>query len=656
MEDIISRIKKNPYDEVQDLSISELVDIIQYSRDKFFNSESVISDNIYDLIIDFLTFKDPKNKILKEIGFKVDDKKKVKLDYYLGSMDKIKPPSNKLEKWLMDYKSPYILSEKLDGVSALLIYKKNGEIKLFTRGTATHGIDISQILKYLPRIPTYEKMLDYTKKFKLKTRKDDNLISFRGELIISKKEFDEKWKSTKSNARNTVSGLVNSKKIDPTLANSTSLVLYEMVDPNLKLLEQLKYISQMDFKTVHYKDFKKIDFETLSSYLVKRKDKSKYIIDGIIVSNNELHNKNEKGNPDYAFAFKDILEDQKAVTEILDIEWNVSKDGYINPTVIIKPVEIGGVNINRVTAYNAKYVVDNNLGKGAKIELIRSGDVIPKITKVLKPSKTPDLPKGKWKWNETKVDIITCNMNCREIDIKNIHYFFSTLDTKGMGQKIVEKIYDSGLKTIPDILKAKTDDFLKVDGFKEKSASNLVDSIKNALTNESNGVNLYDIMKASNKLGHGMGGERSKLILEKYPNLFNEYKKWSKNEFINKLKEIPGFEDKTSQQFVENFDSFMKFFKSIEKYIKLKKIIIVKKKKSSLNGKILVLSGFRDKDLEKLLETIDVKVSNSVSKNTNILVVKDKSVMDEETGKVKKALELGIKIITKDDLLKLTST
>ena len=512
------------------------------------------------------------------------------------------------------------------------------------------------ILKYLPRIPSYEKMLEYTKKFKLKASKEDNLISFRGELIISKKEFDEKWKSTKSNARNTVSGLVNSKKIDPTLANSTSLVLYEMVDPNLKLLDQLKYISQMDFKTVHFKDFKKIDFETLSSYLVKRKEKSKYIIDGIIVSNNELHDKNEKGNPDYAFAFKDILEDQKALTEILDIEWNVSKDGYINPTVIIKPVEIGGVNINRVTAYNAKYVVDNNLGKGAKIELIRSGDVIPKITKVLKPSKTPDLPKGKWKWNETKVDILTCNMNCREIDIKNIHYFFSTLDTKGMGQKIVEKIYDSGLKTIPDILKAKTDDFLKVDGFKEKSASNLVESIKNALTNESNGVNLYDIMKASNKLGHGMGGERSKLILEKYPNLLNEYKKWSKNEFINKLKEIPGFEDKTSQQFVENFDSFMKFFKSIEKYVKLKKAIIVKKKKSSLNGKILVLSGFRDKDLEKLLETIDVKVSNSVSKNTNILVVKDKSVIDEETGKVKKALELGIKIITKDDLLKLTST
>ena len=225
-----------------------------------------------------------------------------------------------------------------------------------------------------------------------------------------------------------------------------------------------------------------------------------------------------------------------------------------------------------------------------------------------------------------------------------------------MGLKIVEKIYDSGLKSIVDILKAKKEDFLKVEGFKEKSADNLVESIKKAITGDSNGLNFYELMKASNKLGHGMGGERSKLILEKYPNLLNDYKKWNKKVFVEKIKEIPGFEDKTSQQFVDNFSNFMKFYKSIEKYVKIKSLKIVKKKKSELNGKIVVLSGFRDKDLEKTLETIDVKVSGSVSKNTNILVVKDKGVIDEGTGKVKKAQELGVKIITKDDLIKLTNT
>ena len=141
-----------------------------------------------------------------------------------------------------------------------------------------------------------------------------------------------------------------------------------------------------------------------------------------------MHKRNTKGNPDYAFAFKDILEDQKAISEIVDVEWTVSKDGYINPVVIINPVEVGGVEISRITAYNAKYVVDNKIGIGAKIEIIRSGDVIPKILNVLKPANKTSLPDGEWDWNESKVDIITKNLNCKEVEIKNIHYFFSTLE------------------------------------------------------------------------------------------------------------------------------------------------------------------------------------------------------------------------------------
>ena len=158
-------------------------------------------------------------------------------------------------------------------------------------------------------------------------------------------------------------------------------------------------------------------------------------------------------------------------------------------------------------------------------------------------------------------------------------------------------------------------------------------------------------MKASNKLGHGMGSERSKLILEKYPNLLSDYKKWSKEDFINKIKDIPSFEQKTSQIFVENFPDFIKFYKEIEKFVNIKSD--VKIKKSDLNGKTIVLSGFRDKDLEKLLKELDVKIVNSVTKNTDFLVVKDASVLKDKTGKVKKAEDLKIKIISKDTLLKM---
>ena len=654
MESIINNLIQDPYNYSKNLSVSKLEEIIKFAADKFFNDESVISDSIYDLLIDFLRHKDPKNKTLKTIGAKIKSKNKVKLDYHLGSMDKIKPPSNQLEKWLKKYPDkPYILSEKLDGVSGLLIYKKNGDIKLYTRGTATHGIDITPIVKYITKVPSFDRMKKYVTNQKIKsTSKSDNLISFRGELIISKKIFESEWASTKSNARNTVSGLVNSKNLDPILAGSTYFVVYEVVDPELTLLEQFKISKEIGFRTVHFKTVNEINYSILSEYLKKRKNKSKYVIDGIIVSNNVFHERNTKGNPDYAFAFKDILEDQKAISTIEKLEWNVSKDGYINPTVVIKPVEIGGVTISRITAYNAKYVVDNKLGKGAKIELIRSGDVIPKILKVLKPANKPDLPEGNWKWNNTKVDIIT-EENLKEIDIKNIHFFFSSLDTKGLGERIVEKLYDSGLKSILDIVKAKKEDFLKVDGFKEKSSQNLVDSIKKSLSNNSNGIELEDLMAASNQLGHGMGSKRCKTILDKIPNLLTEYTNWTKNEFINKIKEIPGWDDKTSEQFVTNFPKFIEFYNKIKEYVIIKnKSVKTKKKKSKLNGKIIVLSGFRDKDLEELLKELDVKVTNNVSKNTNILIVKNNDVLEEKTGKVKKAEELDVSILTKDDFKK----
>ena len=651
MEKHIVQLSEDPYNYAKDLNVKDLEEIISYASDKFFNEESVISDAIYDLLIDFLRYKEPKNKLLKKVGSEVKSKNKIELDYYLGSMDKIKPPSNQLEKWINKYKSPYILTEKLDGVSGLLIYKKDGNIKLYTRGTATHGIDITQIVKYITKIPSFDRMEKFVKKKKLNSSKNDNLISFRGEIIISKKTFDSEWSSTKSNARNTVSGLVNSKNLDPILAGTTNFVVYEIVDPIMKLSEQLKLSNEIGFRTVHSKEFKELTYSILSEYLKKRKDKSKYLIDGIIVSNDEIHQRNKSGNPDYAFAFKDVLEDQKAKSTIVDVEWKISKDGFINPTVIIKPVEIGGVTISRITAYNAKYVVDNKIGKDTEIELIRSGDVIPKILKVIKPAKEADLPEGKWKWNDTKVDIISLETNSKEIDIKNIHFFFSSLDTKGLGEKVVEKIYNSGLKTIKDFVNATKEELLQVDGIKEKSADNLIKSINKALTNNSSGIELYVLMAASNQLGHGMGKERCKLVLEKYPDLLTEYKKWKKEEFVNKIKEIPGWEEKTSQQFVNNFSKFIIFYESIKDKVKIKDSVKTKKKKNSeLNGKTLVLSGFRDKDLEKLLEDYDVKISNSVSKNTDYLVVKDQSVINEKTGKVKKAEELSINIITKNEL------
>ena len=648
MMNIIKKIKLNALETISELSIKELEEIIVYVADKYYNTSiSIIDDATYDLLIDFLRLREPKSKILKNIGAPIKSKNKVKLDYHLGSMDKIKPAdSNKFDSWIKKYKGPYNLSDKLDGVSALLVYKKNESIKLFTRGTATEGQDITVLIKYL-NLPSFEEIKEYVSKKKIVADDKDNLMAFRGELIINQKIFEKNWGNTLKNARNSVAGLVNSKNINSDLAKDTNLVLYEVVDPFLKIDDQFKILNELGFKVVKNKTVTTLSFEILSKYLRDRRSNGEYLIDGIIITDSKKHDRNTDGNPEYAFAFKDILEDQITQSTIIQIEWNISKNGYLNPTVIIEPVSIGGVEIKRVSAHNAKYVVDNKLGVGAKIEIIRSGDVIPYIQKVIKPATKIDLPKGKWHWNETEVDIISNDMESDELKIKNLQFFFSTLNTKGMGKKNVEKIYNSGLNTIEKILKAKESDLLKIEGFQEKTSSNLILAIKESLTN----VNLAKLIAASNALGEGIGECRLKQVLDTYPNLITDYKKWSKKEFIDKIKELEGWEDKTSSILVNNFDEFIKFYNKIKSYITLEKKIEIKQ--SKLTGLTIVLSGFRDNDLQEKLESIGVKISSSVSKNTDYLVVKDQETINEGTGKVQKAQDVGVKIITKEQLVKL---
>ena len=646
--DIIKKIKLNALETISELSVKELEEIIVYVADKYYNTSiSIINDATYDLLIDFLRLRDPKSKILKNIGAPIKSKNKVKLDYHLGSMDKIKPVDcRKFDSWIKKYKGPYNLSDKLDGVSALLVYKKDESIKLFTRGTATEGHDITVLIKYF-NLPSFEEIKQYVSKKKIVSDDKDNLMAFRGEIIINQKIFEKNWSKTLKNARNSVSGLVNSKNINSDLAKDTNLVLYEVVDPFLKIDEQFKMLNELGFKVVKNKTVSTISFEILSKYLRDRRSSSEYLIDGIIITDSQKHDRNTDGNPEYAFAFKDILEDQITQSTIIKIEWNISKNGYLNPTVIIEPVCIGGVEIKRVSAHNAKYVVDNKLGVGAIIEIIRSGDVIPYIQKVIKPALKIDLPKGTWYWNETEVDIISNDIESDELKIKNLQFFFSTLNTKGMGKKNVEKIYYSGLNTIEKILKANESDLLKIEGFKEKTSSNLILAIKESLTN----VNLARLIAASNALGEGMGERRLKQVLDTYPNLITDYKKWSKKEFIDKIKELEGWEDKTSSVLVNNFDEFIKFYNKIKSYITLEKKIEIKQ--SKLTGLIIVLTGFRDNDLQEKLEAIGVKISSSVSKNTDYLVVKDKETINDGTSKVQKAQDAGVKIITKDQLIKL---
>ena len=635
----IKQIKtsKDIINTIHEFTIEEIEEILIFASDKYYNTDNpVIEDNIYDILIDFLRLKNPKSKILKTIGTTVVHKNKVKLDYWLGSMDKIKPPSPQLQIWMNKYQKPYHLSDKLDGISALLIYRYDKTINMYTRGTSDVGIDISSLIKYI-KVPSWEQINQILSKQKISGK--SNLIAVRGELIMNKHTFEKKYSELK-NPRNTIAGLVNSIKINPERASDTDLIIYEIIDPNITIVNQMKLITNLGFNCVEYTIInKELTFEQLSKYFSNKRTKSDYQLDGIIVTNTEEHKHNNTGNPDYAFAFKDILEDQIAITDIIDIEWNISKDAYIIPTIILKPCIISGIEIKRVTGNNAKHVISNKLGPGAKVKIIRSGDVIPKIIDVIKPGNVK-LPPGDWTWSSTKVDIILSSLTNSDVIKKNLYYFFSTLKTKGLGEKIIDKLYTAGLDTIPKIyaLTESTLKSLNIDGFKEKTISNLLSSIKKSST-----VTLAELMHASNKLRHGFGIERIKLILDNFPDIMNI------NVSIDDIKNIDSFDTKTASLFVSNLPEFITFYNSIKKYITIK---TTKVKKGKLNSIVFVFSSFRDKELQNEIELNGGKVTSSVSKNTNYVIIKD-TKSNINTGKVKTAKELGIKIITRDQCLAL---
>ena len=627
---------------ISKLSVNELEYILIYASDKYYNtSNSIITDDIYDIVIDFLKIKNPKSLILKQIGSTIKSKNKIKLDYYLGSMEKIKPTSNHLEIWQKKYNKPYNLSDKLDGISALLVYSFDKKINLYTRGTSEEGLNISKLIKYL-KLPDYNDIYNYCNKNNIKGSK--NIIAFRGELVLKKNTFINKWNIKFKNARNTIAGLVNSKSIDPELAYDVDLVLYEVVEPFYNINKQFKIISDLKFNIVINKNVDDLSYEKLSLYFKKRRKISEYDIDGIIVTSCENNIRNIKGNPEYAFAYKDILDEQIAETKVIDIEWNISKHGYIKPTIILEPIIIGSVKINRVTGNNAQFIIENNIGPGTILKIIRSGDVIPKVIEIIKSTK-PLLPTIKYHWNESKVDIILDKQeNNKDLLIKNLYFFFSNLDAVGLGEKNISKLIEAGFDTIPKILNINKEELLSVNNFKEKTANNLINSIKKCVTN----VSLAKIMTSSNKLGIGIGYEKIKQILLVYPELLKIYKKWTKDIFINNLIKINGFEEKTATLFVNNFDNFIEFYNSIKKYITIEKVKSVSNN-NLLNNKIILFSGFRDKDLENKIKELGGKINSTISKNIDYLIIKDNSILN--TVKVKKALELNIKIITKDDFI-----
>ncbi len=620
-------IQDNPTAFLQKAKKKDIIDLLKRADEAFFNTgNTILSDDIYDIIKDHVRDKYPKDPYLKRVG--ADEENKVKLPYYMGSQNKIRDDENEIAKFQAKYSGPFVVSDKLDGISCLITADK-GKIKIYTRGNGTEGQDISHILDMVQGIPSI----------------GTQSIAVRGELIISKKNW-ETLKDMGANARNLVAGTINSKIPNRNVISKIEFVAYNLLNPKMKLDESLQFMKSMKFKVVRHVVSQQLSLRLLSDYLQSWRDNSEYVIDGIVVSDNGIHNVTKGKNPEYSFAFKSIHTHEQVEVIVTGVEWNVSKDKYMKPIVKFNEIDLDGVKIKQATGFNAAFIEKHKIGAGSRIVIIRSGNVIPHILNVLTPSATnkPSLPgpEVSYKWNDTHIDIILQDEKNRDHDIKNMTYFMKVLDVDHMGAGNITKIYDAGFDTIKKVVHITKQDLLKIEGFKEKSATNILTALDKV-----KGTDCLSLMDASNMLGRGFSAKKIRLITDIYPFILKHDKKSRKDALaltVADLVKVDGIAEVSASLFLDNLPKFYDFYDNLGiKCQVADEITQVAVESSNIKGKSFVFSGYRNKDTETYIERSGGFIKTSVSKNTDYLVVADKN---EISGKISKAQELGVKIIS----------
>lgn len=627
----IKSIEKNPQKYVEKINDDELVELLEKLSDAYYNSDKpLVTDATYDTLVDVLKQRNPDNKFLKKIGAPIKGtKEKITLPFEMGSLSKIKPGKNEIDKWKNKYKGPYMISDKLDGGSAQIYKNQSGKVFMFSRGDGTTGQNISHLLKFVVSQKTLDDL--------------PNGTSVRGELIISKNDFK---KIKMKNARNAVTGLINSKTVKTDVANVAQFVTYAVLNPRYEYTKQMELLDKYGFNVVNHKFVKEISENILSKYLIDRREKGEYEMDGVVCIDCSKIYAHEGGRQDHEFAFK--IDKDGVETTVKKVEWNPSKDGYLKPTVWIEPVDMDGTTTEKATGKNAKFIVDNKIGIGAVIKITKGGDIIPDIVEVVKPAKEVQMPTFPYKWNSTEVDLILKDENDANgkqlVTIKAMDHFFTKLGVKYLSEGIITKLVEAGYDSIASIMKADKDDLSELDGIGKKTVEKIFKEIDRAFDE----MTLETFMAASNKLGRGLGSRKLAEIIEMYPNILKE----PEDGLYDKILKVPGFSDTTSELFVTNFKSFKKFYKEIAKIKDLSRFENITSKKTSdkFKDQSFVFTGTRNKDVEKYIVENGGKVSTSVSSKTSFLIHSDDA--DTSTNKFVKAKEAGTKIIKISDFIK----
>ncbi|ABB44622.1 DNA ligase (NAD+) [Sulfurimonas denitrificans DSM 1251] len=560
--------------------------------------------------------------------------------------------SDGLQKWLiktykLDSNISFYCEPKYDGASLNLIYE-NGELsQAITRGDGEVGELITQNVKTIRSVPL---SIEHKEK-----------IEIRGEVVIFKDEF-EKINQTRlkdgealfANPRNAAAGSL--RQLDSSITASRNLVFLPYgVGENFlehKLLSQkMEYIYSLGFKKPPFcatcKDFNEI--EAVYQEMSRNRDSYPMMLDGMVVKVDEIAAQIDMGytvkNPRFSVAYK--FPAVEKITTIKEIILQVGRTGAVTPVAIVEPTNIDGVVVERATLHNFDEIQRKDIRINDHVIILRSGDVIPKIIKVLTHErdgseveyKRPTIcPVCESELLDEGVLLKCQNLTCEARVINSIIYFASKpcLNIDGLGVKIVEALFNSGLvKSVVDLFDLTLEKLLTLEGFKEKKAQNLLDALGSA-----KGCEYWRFV---NSLGiEHIGEVASKTLSAKFG-----------SGFIDATKDEIVACDGVGEEMAESLLEFIRVNR--ETILKLQNILKPleplqrqEAKENPFKGKSVVLTGSMSESrdmIKEMLESLGAKVVSSVSKKTDFVIY------GEDAGsKYDKAMDLGVECLNEDEM------
>lgn len=618
--------------------VKELVDQIKINKALYYSGKPVISDSDYDKIEDELRALDPDNPILHLVGSVATGQDKVKHDKKMLSLGKTYKV-DELLSWAKEYEVLGIY--KVDGVSCSLIYEDGKLVLGKTRGDGTYGENITEKVKWMKGVPS---------SISIKDR-----IEIRGEMYCDEESFFHLSETMTSQGlerptsqRNIVAGLVGRKE-NINLCSFINFKAFDLIGIDFTK-ESQKYESLLkeDFDILEYTLMKsKKDFESAIDDAKEFMSNGDYLIDGLVFVYNDIKLHDELGetahHPRYKMAFK--FPGETVQTILNSITWQVSRNGILTPVGEVEPVSISGAVISRVTLHNYGMVKQHNLKAGDKIEIIRSGEVIPKFLQTITeasgeiaiPSNCPSCD------DEVYIEDIrllcknpVCPAQVKEVILN----FIQKIGIDDLSSKRLEEMIKKKLVTkIEDLYTLEMDQLLTLDKTKEKLATKLLTSIE-----KSKGADLITFMSAlgitggaynkCEKVVHGGFDTIDKLLSMTAQELemLEGFAEKSANTFVNSLAE--------KKELINNLQQLGFSFEVIEENIG-----------SALAGLKICITGSLSRkrgDIEKDIKAAGGTPVGSVSKNTNILLTNE---TEAKSSKYKKALELGISIKTEEQVM-----